>query len=436
MITSDRHPHPTAAVPSRRRFLAHAAAGVGVVAGAAVRGEEPGPAEQVVVGVMGLSRGKGLALEFAALPGVRVKWVCDVEARRVAQTAKELTAAGAAEPQTTGDWRRILDDPDVDALICAAPNHWHATATVRGCEAGKHVYVEKPCCQVPSEGAAMLSAARRHGRAVQVGTQRRSSAAIREAMRLLHDGEIGRVYAARAFYAAGRPSIGVGKPAPVPAEIDWGLWQGPAPRRDWIDNRVHYNWHWFWHWGNGELGNNGVHTIDLCRWGLGVDFPEAVTSAGGRYAFQDDQETPDTHVVSFQFPDRRLITWEGHSCNRLGEQDFISFYGEKGGLRLGDGGAFTLFDAAGKPLREAPGTRGDREHLLDFLAAIRSGRHEGLAAGIDTAWPSTLLCHLGNIAHRTGRALRCDPADGRPLGDAEAVALWSRDYEPGWELPG
>ena len=282
----------------------------------------------------------------------------------------------------------------------------------------------------------MIDAARRHGRAVQVGTQRRSSAAIREAMRLLHDGEIGRVYAARAFYAAGRPSIGVGKPAPVPAEIDWGLWQGPAPRRDWIDNRVHYNWHWFWHWGNGELGNNGVHTIDLCRWGLGVDFPEAVTSAGGRYAFRDDQETPDTHVVNFQFPDRRLITWEGHSCNRLGEEDFISFYGEKGGLRLGDGGAFTIFDAAGKAVREAPGTRGDREHLLDFLAAIRSGRRDGLAAGIEVAWPSTLLCHLGNIAHRTGRALVCDPADGHPLGDTEAMALWSRDYEPGWQLPG
>lgn len=426
----------------RRAFLARALATplVGLAArstradGDVVAAAEARP-RRVVVGVMGLSRGKALAAQFAARPEVLVRWICDVDSTRIADCGRALEADGRTAPRTTGDWRRILDDPEVDALVCAAPNHWHATATLRACEAGKHVYVEKPCCQTPAEGEAMVAAARRHARAVQVGTQRRSSAATAEAMRFLHGGGIGRVYAARAFYGAGRGSIGRGKPAPVPAHIDWDLWQGPAPRREWIDNRVHYNWHWFWHWGNGELGNNGVHTLDLCRWGLEVDFPERVTSAGGRFAFDDDQETPDTQVATFEFPGRKLITWEGHSCNRLGEEDFIAFYGETGSLRLGDGGSFRVYDAAGKQIREQPGSRGDTEHVDDFLAAVRADRTEGLAAGIVDAYPSTLLCLLGNIAERTGRALACDPATGRIRDDAEAAAFWSREYERGWELP-
>ena len=430
--------HGTPSPIGRRAFVRGSLlAGSGLLAGARSWADETAAVaaiRRVVVGVMGMSRGKGLAEQFARFPGVEVRYVCDVDAKRVADGARAVVAAGAAEPKATGDWRRILDDPEVDALVCAAPNHWHATATVRACEAGKHVYVEKPCCQTPAEGEVMVAAARKHGRAVQVGTQRRSSAGIAEAVKFLRGGGIGRVWEARAFYGAGRGSIGRGKPAPVPDHIDWNLWQGPAPRREWIDNRVHYNWHWFWHWGNGELGNNGVHTIDLCRWGLGVDFPERVGSAGGRYAFEDDQETPDTQVATFEFPGRKLITWEGHSCNRLGEEDFITFYGDSGSLRLADGGAFKVYDAAGKQVREQPGTRGDSEHIANFLEAVRSGRGDALAAGIDDAWKSTLLCLLGNIASRTRRSLRCDPATGHVLDDAEAQALWSRDYEPGWEL--
>ena len=420
---------------TRRRWLGTAAATC-VSTPAILRGG--GTDAKVRVAVMGLGgRGTSLATRFHTTPQTEVVAVADVDLERAGRAAESLGRLPVGKtPTVLADFRRFLDDRTIDVVVVATCNHWHAPAAILACQAGKHVYVEKPCSHNPWEGEMMVAAARKHDRRVQMGNQRRSWSGIRKAMAELQEGVIGRPYLAQAFYSNQRPSLGRGKDGPLPPKLDWDLWQGPAPRKPFRTNYLHYNWHWFWHWGNGELGNNGVHTIDLCRWGLGVDFPEAVTSAGGRYAFQDDQETPDTHVVSFQFPDRRLITWEGHSCNRLGEQDFISFYGEKGGLRLGDGGAFTLFDAAGKPLREAPGTRGDREHLLDFLAAIRSGRHEGLAAGIDTAWPSTLLCHLGNIAHRTGRALRCDPADGRPLGDAEAVAFWSRDYEPGWELPG
>lgn len=424
----------------RRRFLGHAlVGGAGAIrsahaASASPPGAEEAPSPRIAVGVMGLSRGRGLALQFAAQPGVEVAWVCDVDTERTGQAVRELVAAGAREPRVTGDFRRILDDDAVDVLVCAAPNHWHATATVRGLEAGKHVYVEKPCCHTPAEGEVMIAAARKHGRCVQVGTQRRSGAGIIEAIGLLHAGAIGRVYAARACYASARPSIGRGKPAAVPGNIDWELWQGPAPRREWIDNRVHYNWHWFWHWGNGEFGNNGVHTIDLCRWGLGVDFPENVTSSGGRFAFEDDQETPDTQAVSFRFPDRKLITWEGRSCNRQGEDDFVTFHGETGSLKITDGGSFTLLDAKNAVVESKEGTRGDVEHLVDFLGCIRADTPPALHAGIETAWPSTLLCLLGNIAQRSGRTLACDPTNGHILGDAEAAALWERTYERGWEL--
>jgi predicted dehydrogenase len=329
----------------------------------------------------------------------------------------------------------MLEDPELDVLICAAPNFWHATATIHGLQAGKHVYVEKPCCHTPREGELMIEAARKYGKVVQVGTQRRSSPGIIEAMRLLHEGAIGRVYSARAFYASARKSIGIGKPAEAPARLNYDLWQGPAPRKPYLDNRVPYNWHWFWHWGNGELGNNGVHTIDLCRWGLQVDFPIRVTSSGGRYHFQDDQETPDTQAVSFEFADRKLITWVGHSCNRHDDDDFITFYGDNGSLRLSDQGGYVLFDEADKEVKKSSdASRGDIEHIDNFLAAVRDNKPENLNCEIAVAFPSTLLPLLGNIAHRTGRALKCDPANGHILNDEEAAALWYREYEPGWEL--
>src|SRR5262249_2593679 len=200
-------------------------------------------------------------------------------------------------------------------LTVATCNHWHAPATILACAAGKHVYVEKPCSHNPNEGELMVAAARNHKRFVQMGNQRRSWPKIIEAMDQLHKGIIARGYLAQSWYYNRRPSIGHGKEAPIPEGLDYDLWQGPAPRRPFKSNYLHYNWHWFWHWGNGELGNNGIHMIDLCRWGLGVDYPVRVTSAGGRYRYADDQETPDTQVVAFEFEGRKTITWEGLSCN-------------------------------------------------------------------------------------------------------------------------
>ena len=211
-------------------------------------------------------------------------------------------------------------------------------------------------------------------------------------------------------------------------------WQGPAPRKPFRDNFVHYNWHWFWDWGNGELGNNGVHALDVCRWGLGTGYPIRVDSAGGRYRYDDDQETPDTQVVSFKVDGGRTITWQGLSCNLPPEtasrRADVIFYGEKGSLAI-LGSSYTVFDEAGKELRTHRGDGGEIIHPANLLAAIRDGA--SLASDIEEAHISTLMCHLGNISQRLGRSLHCDPTNGHTVDDAEAMKLWKRQYEPGWE---
>ncbi|MCA9221739.1 MAG: Gfo/Idh/MocA family oxidoreductase, partial [Planctomycetales bacterium] len=389
------------------------------------------PSSRVVIGVMGLSRGRSLATSFAKQPNVEVKYVCDVDQNRAASGGQLIEGLGAKAPQVVSDFRRILDDKSVDALVCAAPNHWHAPATILACAAGKHVYVEKPCSHNPREGELMVEAARKHKRAVQMGSQRRSGPGTNEAIQKLREGAIGKVYLVRSWYDNARGSIGVGKPADVPSELNYDLWQGPAPRRPYIDNLVHYNWHWRWHWGNGELGNNGVHTLDLCRWGLGVDFPTRVTSAGGRYHFQDDQETPDTHTVNYEFDGVGQITWEGKSCNRHGDK-FIVFYGTEGTLELDSNGTHRIYDGRDKLVSETKSpSLGDIEHIVNLLDAIRNDKPLALNAEIAEGHKSTLLCHLGNIAHRVGRTLNCDKSNGHIVDDAEAMKLWQREYEQG-----
>ena len=419
----------------RRDFIGQSLTGAAAIAATstvASAAKEKTP-EKIVVGVMGLSRGRTLAKQFAQQSGVEVRYVCDVDSNRADTCAAAVAEIGSQRPQAIGDFRRILDDPEVDALVCAAPNHWHAPATILACSAEKHVYVEKPCSHNPREGELMVAAARKYSRAVQMGTQRRSGPGFRTAIEMLHDGKIGRVYAARAYYSSARGTIGIGNQAEVPQELDYELWQGPAPRRPYTDNRIHYNWHWLWHWGNGELGNNGVHTLDLCRWGLDVDYPVKVISSGGRYRYDDDQQTPDTHAVGFEFADQRLITWQGLSCNRDREGKTVVFYGEQGSMELAGGGECTFFDLKNKETEKIGGTRGDIEHIDNFLTAIRENQPLSLNAEIAEGHKSTLLCHLGNIAQRTGRTLHCDASNGHIQNDADAMQLWQREYEPGWE---
>lgn len=419
---------------NRRHFVMHSTAAAAGTALWNLRSlAEEAPSNRVVVGVMGLSRGRALAGSFAKQSGVVVKYCCDVDKERAESGAKlvEGVTGKAAEP--ISDFRRILDDKEVDVLICAAPNHWHGPATISGVAAGKHVYVEKPCCHNPREGELMIEAARKYKRAVQMGSQRRSSPGTIEAIRKLHEGKIGRVYLARSWYTNQRGSIGHGKAVAPPTTLDYELWQGPAPRRPYQDNVVPYNWHWFWHWGNGELGNNGVHTIDLCRWGLDVEYPIRATSSGGRYHFEDDQETPDTHTVCFDFEGRKSLVWEGRSCNKH-RSGFVTFYGTEGTLELEGNGGYTIYDASDKIVDKATSaSQGDIEHIVNFLDAIRNDKPLALNAEIEKGHRSTLLCHLGNIAQRVGRTLHCDPRNGHIQNDEPAMKLWRREYEKGWE---
>jgi predicted dehydrogenase len=413
--------------PSRRTFL-----GASVATVAAAPRLSASANDRILVGVMGTGgRGTSLAQTFAGRPNVQVAYVCDVDPARAAEAQKAVAAASKSEPKVVGDFRRILDDAAVDVFVCAACNHWHAPSAILACQAGKHVYVEKPCSHNPREGELLVAAARKADRRVQMGNQRRSYPKIVEAMQALREGVIGRVYFAQSWYTNNRPSIGKGEAGPPPAGLDYELWQGPAPPRAFKSNYLHYNWHWFWHWGNGELGNNGVHMIDLCRWGLGADYPSRVTSAGGRYRHTDDQETPDTHVVSFDFPAGRTATWEGFSCNQIPLKAVeVLFQGEAGSLAI-IGNGYAVFDPKGKEVKKVPGTSSDAMHVDNLLAAIRSG--EKLNSEIEEGHKSTLLCHLGNIAHRTGRALDCDPTNGRVRNDPGAMKHWSREYAPGWE---
>jgi predicted dehydrogenase len=414
--------------PTRRTFLNTSLAGLATASSSVSSANE-----KIVVGVMGMGgRGTSLARTFAKQPNVEIAYLCDVDEGRVAKAQQAVASGSSSQPKAVSDFRRILDDKNVDVFVCAACNHWHAPSTILACAAGKHVYVEKPCSHNPREGELMVAAARKHDRRVQMGNQRRSWPAIIEAMQQLREGVIGRVYFAQAWYVNSRPSIGTGQSQDPPAGLDYDLWQGPAPRRPFKTNYLHYNWHWFWHWGNGELGNNGVHSIDLLRWGLNVDYPTRVTSAGGRYRFQDDQETPDTHIVSYDFDGKKTITWEGFSCNQLPRDQRYDclFLGENGSLAIG-GNGYIVFDPKGQEIRRQTGPGGDEIHIINLLTAIRGSAK--LNSEIEEGHKSTLLCHLGNIAHRTGRTLYCDPASGKIVNDPDAMKQWTREYAPGWE---
>ncbi|MFM7101455.1 MAG: Gfo/Idh/MocA family oxidoreductase [Verrucomicrobiota bacterium] len=423
-------PSATALLP-RRTFLGAtaSAAGLALAFPNVLRAADPG--RRLRVAVMGLHRGEAHLDGFMAQPGVEVAAVCDVDRRALAAGARRVEAKTGRAPRTEVDFRRLLEDREIDALSIAAPNHWHAPATLLACAAGKHVYVEKPGSHNLHEADLMVAAARHHRRLVQMGNQRRSWPHVREAIERLHSGAIGRVRFARSWYAADRRGIGSGKPAPVPEWLDYSLWQGPAPERPYLDNVVHYNWHWRWHWGGGELANNGPHALDLVRWGLGVGCPRRVATVGARYHFQDDQETPDTTLVTYDFG-ACAATWEAHSCHPRGLHGTgfgVEFQGEGGTLLLLDR-AWTQFDLKNQPVAEGPGQGDGHRHFANFVAAIRG--EASLNSEIAEGQASTRLCHYGNVAWRTGHTLEIDPATGRIQSDSTARKLWGREYRKGW----
>ena len=436
---------------NRRQFVKRSAmAGAALFVAPQVFSFRGSPADQVVVGVMGTnSRGLYLAKMLAQLPNVTVGYICDPDENVVAKTLQELEKSTGKKPKAIRDVRTLLGEKDLDALVVAAPDHWHAPAALMALQAGKHVYVEKPCSHNPAEGEILVEASKKYSRHVQMGNQRRSFPRVMEAMQALHAGVIGRVYFAKGWYANARKSIGTGKLVTPPSHLNFDLWQGPAPRRPFRDNLVHYNWHWFWHWGTGEALNNGTHEIDVMRWGLGADYPTKVVSAGGRFAFADDWETPDTQTITFEFANNTAMLWEGRSCNDFDEMKSgrgVIFYGEKGTMVIPGGDDYKVYELGGKVVRDVKteiqqadatntmgmGERLDSLHLQNFADAIRG--KSAINAPIAEGHKSTLLPQLGNIAYRTGRVLRCDPATGRILNDTEAMKLWSREYEKGWEM--
>ncbi len=437
----------------RRHFIktgSIAAAGIGLSAiQFPVFGRNFSANEKVLIGVMG-TNGRGLEhiKSYTNIPNVEIGWICDVEETARNKGISLVEKLTGKKPTAVTDVRKLLENKDLDALTIAAPDHWHAPAAIMACNAGKHAYVEKPCGHNPAEGELLVKAARTHKRYVQMGAQRRSMPRLKEGMKQVHEGIIGNAYFAKGWYANNRKPIGTGKVIPVPATLNWDLWQGPAPLEDYRDNLVHYNWHWFWNWGTGEACNNGTHEIDCMRWALGVDFPTKVNSAGGRYAAKDDWQTPDTQTISFEFGNNKSIAWEGISCNNYSVQGsgrgFV-VYGDKGTLVNKGGDDYKIFDVGNKLIAESkdvvstdtintagPGATLDGYHFSNFIDAIQ--KDTPLNGEIAEGHKSVLLCHLGNISQRVGRTLTCNPADGgRIINDKAAQQLWGRTYRQGWQ---
>jgi len=407
-----------------------------------------GANDRIRVAMMGVNaRGLALANNYAAQSNCEVAYICDVDTRAADKCAEQVEKKQGKRPSLEGDIRKLLEKKDFDALVVAAPDHWHAPAAIMASQAGKHVYLEKPASHNPHEGELLLAAQRKYGNVIQMGNQRRSWPNVAQAIRELHSGIIGRPYLAKTWYTNNRASIGVGKAAAVPNWLNYELWQGPAPRKEYKDNLIHYNWHWFWHWGTGEALNNGTHMVDLARWGLQVDYPTKVTSIGGRYRYQDDWETPDTQIINLEFADKSMISWEGRSCNGTpieGSTVGVIFYGENGSLQIEGGNAYKVYDLKGKLIKEVknevtidarnltnPSQALDAIHIQNFFDGIKNGTK--LASDIESGHISTLLVQLGNIAQRSGGLLETDPSNGHILKNKEAMKLWKREYEKGWE---
>ncbi len=433
---------------TRRKFLKTAAlTSAGVTIGMPAIGKNiMGANRRINVATFGVnSRGMSLTETFAKTKDSFVLGIGDVDTRAVAKAQKAVYEITQKRPQGNQDFRRFLDDPDVDAVAIATPDHWHAPMAIMALEAGKHVYLEKPCSHNPQEGEWLVAKQQQSGKLVQMGNQTRSSVTLNKIVKEIKEGTaIGRAYAGKAWYANTREGIGQREKTYRPEWLDWELWQGPAPHRPYESNIVHYKWHWYWDYGTGELLNNGTHEIDMCRWALGVGYPNKVTSSGGRFHYDDAWEAFDTQDVAYEFPENKMISWHGRSCNGMpmwqrGRGSMI--YGTEGTVLM-DRQGFWVYDLKGKEVRSEMeagnsvsmniqgGGNLDNLHITNFISAINSG--EKLNSPIDDANPSVTICHLGNIAQRTSGALRTDPTNGKPLDNPAAMKLWGREYEPGW----
>jgi len=435
---------------SRREFVGGVAAGV---AGMAVSSPAKsyaqimGANDRVNFAIIGLNGRGGAhlsALKVNRKDG-RITHVADVDSTVLEKFAAKTATAMGETPKADKDFRKTLEAKDVDVITIATPDHWHAPMAILGLEAGKHVYVEKPCSHNPHEGELLIEAQKKYGKLCQMGSQQRSSPHTIEIVGKIHDGLIGRAYWAETWYTNRRKPIGVGKPIPVPATLDWDLWQGPAPRTEYKDNVHPYNWHWFKIWGTGETLNNGSHETDVARWALGAEYPRAVTATGGRYNAKDDWQFYDTLDVAFEYPDQ-MITWKGDCCNgktTYGRDRGVAVHGTKGTVIV-DRAGYEVYDIADKKIDEfhvqkhAATSSADTvgadsmtdAHFGNMISAIRG--QGKLNQPIAQGNVAVTMLHLSNISYFTGRKLKID-ANGRVVGDHEAEAMTRRTYEKGWE---
>ncbi len=423
---------------SRRQFLGSTLA-MGA-AGLINRPAKAGPNETVGVAVLGASRGASLATHFEKLADSQVVAICEVDEARGNKLADEIGKLAGKRPPVVSDFRTLLDKADVDAIAIATPDHWHAPATIMACVAGKDVYVEKPASHNIAEGRLAINAARKHKRIVQHGTNLRGATHYQEAWKLLKDGVIGKVLMVKAINNQRRGRLEARTDEPVPAGVNYNMWLGPAAERPFNRNRFHGAWHWHWEYGCGDLGNDGIHQIDLGRWALGLKAPKAVSCSGAKLGSRGDaQETPDTMIVTWEYDDLLYVfeqrdftpyRMQGHRQ----DNDNI-FYGENGYLMI-DRDGYRVFHDRGKPGVVVTNQWNDPpHHFQNFIDCIKSRQHENLLADIEEGHYSSLLCHMGNIAYRVGRKLEFDAATETFKNDKDANLLLSREYRKGFELP-
>jgi len=434
---------------NRRDFIKTSAAASAAVSIAPFNILQGSPNEKVLIAVMGVrSRGNALAKSAAQLANAEIVYICDVDQEYQDRCIGNVAEITGKKPKGQKDIRKILEDQDVDAVIMATPDHWHAPGAIMAMNAGKHVYLEKPCSHNPREGEMLQDAVKANQRVFQMGNQRRSWPNMNQLIGELQSGIIGRVYFAKGWYNNNREPIGYGKVTTPPDKLDYELWQGPAPRTPYRDNIHPYNWHWFWRWGTGEALNNGTHEIDMMRWGMGEEFPSKVVATGGRYHYKDDWEFPDTMVVTYEFESGKTCTWEQRSCNTYnveGSGRGVTYYGTKGTIVVPGGDGYRVYDQDNKLVKEvkedapqadgtntvSPNASLDGVHIDNFLMAIREGEQNN--SPVDEAHRSVLMCQLANISWKTGRPLHIDQRNGHIVGDKQAMEMWGREYAPGWE---
>lgn len=428
---------------NRRTFLGRSALAGGLLAlGSSpfVRASEAAPSDKIRLGVIGCGgMGQVDLADFVANADVECVVVCDLDDARLAKGIEICTKAGRKAPETTKDFRRVIDRKDIDAVLVATPDHWHALPMIMACQAGKDVYVEKPLGKTIDEGRAMLEAAKRHNRVVQMGSQWSSCGHIQEAAEMVRSGKLGKVNLCRGWaYLDWLPTVGRKPDGEPPAGIDYDMWLGPAPKRPFNPNRFHFNFRWFWDYAGGLMTDWGVHLINMQQMGMGLEAPTKVFSSGGKFVFDDDSETPDSQVTVYEFPKYQMI-WEhraGMNNGLHGRPWGVQWCGSEGSIILNDQGYEIIAERKKESLdsEKRPGTGNPHfAHVRNFLDCVKSRKQPVL--NLEIGHHVSNLAALGNISYRTGRAVRWDAVNEKIIGDAEADALVGCEYRAPWKLP-